>query len=137
MIGISSKTIYAIAALQELGNVEGDAVLKIKDIAANANIPQNFLEQILLELKKQGLLISTKGAYGGYRLARSLDKITLKDVVLVLESDNFSEICKTDDEGLNLFWEDLKKDISTAFEIPLSELRNYQLKASQALNYSI
>lgn len=137
MIGISSKTVYAIAALQELGEIEGDAVLKIKDIAANANIPQNFLEQILLELKKQGLLISTKGAYGGYKLARSLDKITLKDVVLVLESDNFSEICKTDDAGLNLFWEDLKKNISTVFEIPLSELRNYQLKASQALNFSI
>jgi len=137
MIGISSKTIYAIAALQELGEIEGDAVLKIKDIAANANVPQNFLEQILLELKKQGLLISTKGAYGGYKLARSLDKITLKDVVLVLESDNFSEICKTDDPGLNLFWEDLKKNISTTFEIPLSELRNYQLKATQALNYSI
>jgi len=137
MIGISSKTIYAIAALQELGQIEGGAVLKIKDIAANANVPQNFLEQILLELKKQGLLISTKGAYGGYKLARSLDKITLKDVVLVLESDNFSEICKTDDPGLNLFWEDLKNNISTAFEIPLSELRNYQLKATQALNYSI
>ena len=55
MIGISSKTIYAIAALQELGSIQEDEVLKIKEIAANASIPQNFLEQILLELKKQGL----------------------------------------------------------------------------------
>lgn len=137
MIGISIKTIYAIAALQELGQIQGDGVLKIKEIAANANIPQNFLEQILLELKKQGLLASTKGAYGGYRLARSLEKITLKDVVVILESDNFSDIYDTGDEGLKLFWEDLKENVSSAFEIPLSQLSDYQLKATQTLNYSI
>ena len=137
MIGISSKTVYAIAALQELGNIQDDSVLKIKEIASNANIPQNFLEQILLELKKQGLLTSTKGAYGGYKLAKALKDITLKDVVIILEADIFSDISKTDHEGLKLFWADLKEQVSTAFEIPLSELRNYQLKATQTLNYSI
>ncbi|HHD79660.1 MAG TPA: transcriptional regulator [Epsilonproteobacteria bacterium] len=117
--------------------MQDDSVLKIKEIAANANIPQNFLEQILLELKKQGLLTSTKGAHGGYKLAKSLKDITLKDVVVILESDIFSDICKTDNEGLKLFWADLKENVSTVFEVPLSELRNYQLKATQTLNYSI
>jgi len=96
MIGISSKTIYAIAALHELGSIPENEVLKIKEIAAKASIPQNFLEQILLELKKQGLLVSIKGAYGGYKLAKSLNDITLKDVVLVLESDIFSDIDQKD-----------------------------------------
>jgi len=137
MIGISSKTVYAVAALQELGCITDNSVLKIKDIAASANIPQNFLEQILLELKKQGLLTSTKGAYGGYKLARDLKDITLKDVVIILESDTFSDVCKTDNEGLKLFWTDLKENISAVFDIPLSELKNYQLKATQTLNYSI
>ena len=137
MVGISSKTIYAVAALQELGTVEGNAVLKIKDIAINANIPQNFLEQILLELKKQGLLISIKGAHGGYKLARALQDITLKDVVIILESDIFSEIKQTDNPALKLFWNDLRDDVSKVFEIPLSELKNYELKVSQTLNYSI
>ena len=137
MVGISSKTIYAIAALQVLGSVEENAVLKIKDIAASANIPQNFLEQILLELKKQGLLLSVKGAHGGYKLARSLKDITLKDVVIVLESDIFSDIYQTDNPALKLFWEDLKINVTKAFEIPLSELKNYELKATQTLNYSI
>ena len=137
MVGISSKTIYAIAALQELGPVEESRVLKIKDIATNANVPQNFLEQILLELKKQGLLISVKGAHGGYKLARSLKDITLKDVVTVLESDIFSDISQTDNPALKLFWEDVKENVSKVFEIPLSELKNYELKASQTLNYSI
>ena len=137
MVGISSKTIYAIAALQELGSVEENRVLKIKDIATNANVPQNFLEQILLELKKQGLLLSVKGAHGGYKLARSLKDISLKDVVTVLESDIFSDISQTDNPALKLFWEDVKENVSKVFEIPLSELKNYELKASQTLNYSI
>ncbi|WP_373031498.1 Rrf2 family transcriptional regulator [Sulfurovum sp.] len=137
MIGISSKTIYAIAALQELGSIPNDEVLKIKEIAANASIPQNFLEQILLELKKQGILTSIKGAYGGYKLAKDLKDITLKDIVLILESDIFSDACKTDNAALKLFWEDLKQNVSSIFEIPLSELKNYQLKADQTLNYSI
>ena len=137
MIGISSKTIYAVAALQELGSIPDNEVLKIKEIAANASIPQNFLEQILLELKKQGLLMSIKGAHGGYKLARSLKDITLKDVVLILESDIFSDNYQTDNQALKLFWDDIKQQVSTVFEIPLSELKNYQLKADQTLNYSI
>jgi len=137
MVGISNKTIYALAALQELGNIDENSVLKIKDIASNANIPQNFLEQILLELKKQGLLISIKGAYGGYKLARPLKDITLKDVVVVLESDIFSDIAQTDNPALQLFWEDIKDNVSKVFEIPLSELKNYELKATQTFNYSI
>ncbi len=137
MIGISSKTIYAVAALQELGSIPDKEVLKIKEIAANASIPQNFLEQILLELKKQGLLTSIKGAHGGYKLAKNLQEITLKDVVIILESDIFSDIEQTDDPALTLFWKDLKQNVSEVFEIPLSELKNYQLKATQTLNYSI
>jgi len=137
MIGISSKTIYAIAALNELGAISENEVLKIKEIAASANIPQNFLEQILLELKKQGLLVSIKGAYGGYKLARSLKDITLKDVVVILESDIFSDVTHTDNPALKLFWEDLKHNATKMFEIPLSELKNYELKANETLNYSI
>ena len=137
MIGISSKTIYAVAALEELGKSSDRKVLKIKEIAANANIPQNFLEQILLELKKQGLLASIKGAHGGYKLAKDLKDITLKDVVVILESDIFSNTQETDNPGLKLFWEDMLSNVSKVFEIPLSEIKNYQLKATQTLNYSI
>ena len=137
MIGISSKTIYAVAALQELGAIPENEVLKIKEIAANASIPQNFLEQILLELKKQGLLMSIKGAHGGYKFARNLKDITLKDVVLILESDIFSDNYQTESQALKFFWDDIKQKVAEVFEIPLSELENYQLKADQTLNYSI
>jgi len=137
MIGISTKTIYAVAALHELASMQADKVLKIKEIAANASIPQNFLEQILLELKKQGLLTSIKGAHGGYKLAKNLKDITLKDVIMILETDAFTDACKTDNAALKLFWDDIRKGVSSVFDVPLSELKNYQQKVNQTLNYSI
>ncbi len=137
MIGISTKTIYAVAALHELDSISGDEVMKIKEIAARASVPQNFLEQILLELRKQGVLTSIKGARGGYRLAKSLKDITLKDIVMILETDSFSNGCKTDNPILKLFWEDIREGVSSVFSLPLSELKNYQQKVDQTLNYSI
>lgn len=137
MIGISNKTIYAVSALHELASISEDEVIKIKDIASNASIPRNFLEQILLSLKKQGFLISIKGANGGYKLAKSLKDITLKDIVMTLESDIFSSIHNPQNQALNLFWEDFNNRANELFEIPLSELQNYQLQANKTLNYSI
>ena len=137
MTGISTKTIYAVAALHELGFIPQDQVMKIKEIAARACIPQNFLEQILLELRKQGVLTSIKGAHGGYKLAKKLKDVTLKDVIMILETDALSDICKTDNPTLKLFWEDIRASVLNVFDIPLSELKNYQETANQALNYSI
>ena len=137
MIGISTKTVYAVAALHELSSVQDGTVLKIKEIAKNASIPQNFLEQILLELKKKGILISTKGAYGGYKLAKSLKDVTLKEVVVILESESFSDVCKTNNPTLKLFWNDVRENVESTFNIPLCELKNYQQKANAVLNYSI
>ena len=137
MTGISTKTIYAVAALHELGSIPEGKVLKIKEIAARASVPQNFLEQILLELRKQGVLTSIKGARGGYKLAKKLKDITLKDVIMILETDALSDICRTDNPTLKLFWEDIRAGVLNVFDIPLSELKNYQETANQALNYSI
>lgn len=137
MLGISTKTIYAISALKVLNKVKSNDVLKIKDISLQAKIPQNFLEQILLELKKNGLLISVKGAYGGYKLAKPLKDITLKDVVMVLETDIFSPLHQVEDYGLKLFWEDLKNRVEKEFDISLTTLEEFDLQANKVLNYSI
>jgi len=137
MVGISNKTVYAILALQVLSKVEDDKLLKIKEIASIASIPQNFLEQILLELKKQGLLTSIKGAYGGYKLNKRLEEITLKDVVIILEADIFSDIYRGENSAIKLFWDDIRNNVTKVFDVPLSELKEYELKASKTLNYSI
>ncbi len=126
MIGLSAKTFYAVAALYDLDSRDGDKATKIKDIATSANIPQNFLEQILLELKKSGILISIKGAYGGYKLNRQLSEITLADVVEIVEDSYFETVCKTQNHALKQFWNNFKEKSYKNFDISLSELKKYE-----------
>jgi len=137
MIGISNKTIYAIAAIHQLGLIKQEDRLKIKEIAQRGNIPQKFLEQILLELKKKSVLRSTKGAKGGYSLAKPIKEITLKEVIGILENNAFEEICKTDNLTLKLFWEEKQKALLNVLNTPLSELDIYQEQANKNFNYMI
>jgi len=137
MIGISNKTIYAVAALHQLSLIETKERLKIKEIASRANVPQKFLEQILLELKKANLLNSIKGANGGYSLAKPLTEITLKEVIAVLENNAFTDICRTNNPLLQLFWQDKQEALKNVFNTPLSELESYQERVVQNFNYMI
>jgi Rrf2 family protein len=137
MIGISNKTIYAVAALYQLSLIETTERLKIKEIAQRANVPQKFLEQILLELKKSNLLHSIKGAKGGYSLAKPLSEITLAEVISILENNAFTDICRTNNPLLQLFWQEKQEALKELFNTPLSELKGYQKRITQNFNYII
>jgi len=137
MFGLSTKTYYAIAALYELDSRGSDKAIKIKEIATSANIPQNFLEQILLALKKSGILLSIKGAHGGYKLNSPLSQITLADIIEILEDGYFQSTCKTENDVLKLFWNDIQVKTKTNFNIPLSEFKTYRSKINQTLDFSI
>ncbi len=137
MIGISSKTIYAIAAIYQLSLLQKNERLNIKALALRASAPEKFLSQILLELKKAHILESTKGANGGYTLAKALYEISLKDVISTLETNAFEEICKTKNPTLKLFWEEKQQALMEVFNTPLSELNSYHQKATQSFNYMI
>ena len=137
MTGVSTKTVYAVAALYQLGSVSQDKLLRIKDIAELSSVPQNFLEQILLALRKNSILESVKGANGGYRLAKPLKDIYLKDLMEILENDAFVNPCKTGNETLKLFWDERSEDMIKAFDIPLSKLYDYEQKINSRLDYII
>lgn len=82
---LSKKTQYAFKALMYLAQQrEGEPVL-IAEISQKRNIPLKFLENILLELKKQGILDSKKGKGGGYYLAKTPEKIFLADVLRLID----------------------------------------------------
>ncbi len=82
---LSKKTKYAFHALTYLGkHQEGGSVL-IHDIAAEYGISHKFLENILLELKKAGLLGSKKGKGGGYYLIKEPSEIPLSRVIRLLD----------------------------------------------------
>ncbi|HTU19560.1 MAG TPA: Rrf2 family transcriptional regulator [Gemmataceae bacterium] len=83
---ISAKAEYACVAVLELAaNYTESQPLPIKTIAEAQEIPQYFLVQILLQLKTAGLVVSVRGASGGYQLARPPDAITLADVINAID----------------------------------------------------
>ena len=77
---ISQKGLYALQALTVLAEHPKD-VMKIKDIAAAECLPEKFLEAILLELKRARIVVSHRGANGGYQLQRPAKRISLGEVL--------------------------------------------------------
>ena len=86
---ISAKTEYACIAVLALAARYGNAVpVRIREIAEPHGIPSRFLVQILLQLKGAGLVVSTRGASGGYKLAKAPEKITLGQVMGVIDGQS-------------------------------------------------
>lgn len=78
---LSKKTRYAIVALTRLAKEFGNGPMQIREIAEEERIPQSFFENILLELKKIGVLGSILGKSGGYYLLKKPEDVNLADVV--------------------------------------------------------
>lgn len=88
-VELSCKTEYAVLALLELAAHYREAEpLQIRQIAAQQNIPDRYLEQLLATLRRGGLVKSQRGAKGGYLLAREPWEITLLEVVSCLEGSD-------------------------------------------------
>ncbi len=82
---LSQKTRYALKALLELAALPAGVTLSCAQISARRTIPVKFLEAILVELKRGGLVHGQRGRSGGYRLARSAGEISFGSVVRLME----------------------------------------------------
>jgi Rrf2 family protein len=82
---LSQKARYALRALIELGRAGSEAQLTAGEIASRADAPRKFLEAILLELARRQLVISRRGKFGGYALARPADRISFAEVIRVID----------------------------------------------------
>jgi Rrf2 family protein len=82
---LSQKTRYALKALLELAALPAGATLSSAAISARRTIPVKFLEAILVELKRDGLVRGQRGRSGGYQLARSAEEISFGVVVRLME----------------------------------------------------
>jgi Rrf2 family protein len=101
---ISKKMKYALKALMYIANHQNtEGAVKTQAIADQAKIPKKFLEQILMDLKKAGILNSKQGNVGGFYFVRKPEKVTLADVHRVMDgaiallpcaSKNFYEPCE-------------------------------------------
>ncbi len=134
---ISTKGVYGLTAMYELSKHQADTPMQIKDISANANIPQNYLEQLLSKLRRAELVKSIRGARGGYVLARSAKEIKIVDILIALEDDIKIIDVKTDNPILNIFFDESKNSMKKIFDISLDKLDEYQEKYNEFLHYNI
>ncbi|MCX5833311.1 MAG: Rrf2 family transcriptional regulator [Deltaproteobacteria bacterium] len=82
---LSTRGRYGVRLMLDLALHYGEGPVLLKDIAGRQGISEKYLWQLINPLKKMGLIGSTRGAHGGYVLARSPSEISLKEIVRVLE----------------------------------------------------
>ena len=142
---ISAKAEYACVAMLELAaNYAEPQPLPIKAIAEAQEIPQNFLVQILLQLKTAGLVVSMRGAAGGYQLARRPDAITLADIINAIDDRAAAQRSaltkgrRSRPVGVLLgIWQELQAEEQRALQrITLAELVR-RVQVDHALSYEI
>jgi Rrf2 family protein len=126
---LSKKTKYAIHALTYLAKKDPSQPTLIVEVSSEANVPRKFLETILLELKKNGVLSSKMGKGGGYFLRKKPSEIQLSTIIrlfngpialLPCASKNYYEICdECPDEtrcGLRIVMEEVRDETLNILE---------------------
>lgn len=121
---ISAKGEYAIKAMLDLSMYHSQGLVSIQEIASRQSIPQRYLEQVLLQLKRAGLLRSKRGAAGGYHLTKSPDDVTVGEVLRAVEGTTApfeparpARRSATDHANdLLELWEDLSKAVSQVID---------------------
>jgi Rrf2 family protein len=112
----------------------------LKNIAKKEKISEKYLSQLVIPLKARGLIISSRGAHGGYRLAKSPSLITIKDIVQTLEGSislvecvNNPSVCDRSSKcSTRAIWEMLdKKILDTLSSITLNDLFNHKKPVSK------
>jgi Rrf2 family protein len=134
---VSTKGVYGLTAMLILAREQDKELLQIKEIASKGEIPQNYLEQILVSLKKGGLVESIRGANGGYRLLKDVNEITVFEVLSTLECCLANTDSKTKTDLLEPFWEDIQTKIEKIFMLTINDLKEFLEKKSENLVYYI
>ena len=115
---LSVKSDYAARAVLGLArHYSAGGALRVDDLATEQAIPSNYLVQILIELKAQGLVRSLRGKEGGYLLAKTPAEITLGDVLRAVHGAVFDTPALSDPEcpaELRRAWHRLKRTLETA-----------------------
>lgn len=96
---ITSSIEYAARLMTALARAHGSAPLPAERIAESENVPADYVSQILVKLRRAGLVVSQRGSTGGYSLSRPPAEITLGQVVRAVDGDVFEDVCGKYDAG--------------------------------------
>ncbi|MCL2213186.1 MAG: Rrf2 family transcriptional regulator [Oscillospiraceae bacterium] len=92
---ISAKSRYALAALIKIGLGGDEKSVAILYLSENLGVSKIYLEQVFSLLKRGNIVVSTKGAGGGYQLSRPMHEITVYDILLAIEIPLFEKTAET------------------------------------------
>ena len=128
---LSTKGRYGLRALIDLALYSENETVSIQSIARRQNISDSYLEQLMRKLRSAGLIVSVRGAQGGYKLARPANEISVGDFLRALEGRLEAGTCGGEDkscQGADLcvtkfVWERINSSIrDTVDSIKLSQL---------------
>ncbi|MEP6620710.1 MAG: Rrf2 family transcriptional regulator [bacterium] len=92
---ITTQAEYGLICALHLARRNGDGPVTGREIAASERLPADYVEQIMLKLRRASIVKSTRGAHGGYHLARPATEITVRDVISASEHSTFDVHCLT------------------------------------------
>ncbi len=92
---ITTQAEYGLICALHLARRLDVAPVTGREIAASERLPADYVEQIMLKLRRANIVVSTRGARGGYRLSRSPEQITVRDVISASEHSTFDIHCVT------------------------------------------
>ena len=96
-MSFSTKGEYGVRLMVQLGLHHGQGPASLAEIAEEEDLPRAYLEQLVMSLRDAGLVRSTRGAHGGYELARDPSEIKMSEVLRALEGPIAPMVCATDD----------------------------------------
>ena len=137
MFSLSAKGTYGLTALLELGLQRDRGAIQIRDISKKHGIPQHYLEQILVMLKRAGFVESFRGAQGGYALAQDPDQIRVHDVLARLEGQ-LEVVNESRREGaLSFYWTEIQNQLSKVLDRSLGDLIRERDVMDERVDYVI
>jgi Rrf2 family transcriptional regulator, cysteine metabolism repressor len=96
-LAFSTKGEYGVRLMVQLGRRYGEGPASLAEIAADEDLPRAYLEQLVTSLRDSGLVVSTRGAHGGYELATAPDQIRMSTVLRALEGPLAPMLCATEE----------------------------------------
>ena len=115
MLKISTKGQYALLIMTELAEQNQDSYIPLKLLSHRHNLSTKYLEQILIQLSKSGLVTGLRGNNGGYKLIRPAEKYTAGEILRAMEGDlspKGTTQTVNEDKGNKKFWENFEKAIN-------------------------
>jgi Rrf2 family protein len=92
-VRITTQAEYGLICALHLARRTLDGPVTGRDIAARERLPADYVEQIMLKLRRAGIVTSTRGARGGYHLSRAAEQISVRDVIAASEHSTFEVHC--------------------------------------------